>query len=168
MNTDEHNVIIFLNRALKLEYNSIFDYHIYAAAIHDNTLKDALSQFGLMEMEHARLLSDKITALGGIPVFNPPELRKTKSLTIENMLNEHKQGEMKAVGLMNEGLNIIGNPELSWFIGKIKLDEIEHLKEIERLLKEYDDLKKIITVSGQIKWHDDYVENDKDRPWIDG
>jgi len=81
-------------------------------------------------------------------------------------LEEHKNGELEAIELLERGMKKFSDPEFQYFIGKIRLDEQEHLKEVEKLLKEYKDLQAMIEVT-DYRWRDDYAGDEKDRPWIE-
>ncbi len=163
---EKYTMVEFLNEVLKLEYNGIRDYNMYAASIKDPVLAGDLKRFGASEAIHAFLAANMIKALGGEPQFNPPQPREEKKLSIKEMLEEHKKGELEAIELLERGMKKFSDPEFQYFIGKIRLDEQEHLKEVSKLLKEYKDLQAIIEVK-DYRWRDDYAGDEKDRPWIE-
>jgi bacterioferritin (cytochrome b1) len=163
---EKYTIVQFLNEVLKLEYNGIWDYNMYASSIKDPLLAADLKRFGASEGKHALIVANMIKKLGGSAQFNPPEYRKKKKLSVKEMLDEHKKGEMDAIKLLERGMKKFSDPEFQYFIGKIRLDEKEHLKEVEKLLKEYKDLKAMIEVK-DYRWRDDYAGDEKDRPWVE-
>ncbi|MBI4377582.1 MAG: ferritin-like domain-containing protein [Nitrospinae bacterium] len=163
---EKYTIVQFLNEVLKMEYNGILDYTMYASLVKDPALASDLKKFGASEGMHALLVADMIKNLGGVPQFNPPKYRREKRLSVLEMLEEHKRGEVEAVELLERGMKRFSDPEFQYFIGKIRLDEQEHLKEVERLMKEYKELHAIIEVK-DYRWRDDYAGDEKDRPWIE-
>jgi len=163
---EKYTIVQFLNEVLKLEYNGIWDYNMYASSIKDPVLAGDLKRFGASEGMHALLVANMVKKMGGTPQFNPPKYRREKKLSVKEMLEEHKKGEIEAIELLERGMKKFSDPEFQYFIGKIRLDEQEHLKEVEKLLKEYKDLQAIIEVT-DYRWRDDYAGNEKDRPWIE-
>jgi len=163
---DYSDMVEFLNKALKLEYNAIFSYQQYARAINDTELSAHLLTFGAIELEHSRQLANLIRKLGGKPKFNPPKPDYEKKMTLKEVLLEHQQGELESIKLYEEGLNYYTDQEFAYLIGKIRLDELDHAKELKKLIEEYEQSELIIHL--QNEWRDDYAGDDKDRPWIDG
>jgi rubrerythrin len=163
---DYGNMVEFLNHALKLEYNAIFSYQQYARAIEDPVVAAHLLRFGAIELEHSRQLAHLIRKLGGEPKFNPPASGGGKKMTLKEVLLEHQKGELAAIKLYEEGLNYYTDQEFAYLIGKIRLDELDHAKELKELLEEYDQSELVVHLKSE--WRDDYAGDDKDRPWIDG
>ena len=139
---------------------------MYASSIKDPVLAGDLKRFGASEGMHALLVANMVKKMGGTPQFSPPKHRRENKLSVKEMLEEHKKGEIEAIELLERGMEKFSDPEFQYFIGKIRLDEQEHLKEVEKLLKEYKDLQAIIEVT-DYRWRDDYAGNEKDRPWIE-
>lgn len=163
---DYSNMVEFLNHALKLEYNAIFNYQQYARAVEDPEIAVHLHNFGTMELEHSRQLAQLIRKLGGIPKFNPPAPCCDKTLSLKDMLEEHYKGELAAIKLYEEGLNYYTDQEFAYLIGKIRLDELDHSKELKKLIEEYEQSELVIHLTSE--WRDEYAGDDKDRPWIEG
>jgi bacterioferritin (cytochrome b1) len=163
---DYSNMVEFLNHALKLEYNAIFNYQQYARAIKDSEVAAHLYKFGAMELEHSRQIARLIRKLGGIPKFNPPAPCCDKTMTLKAMLEEHYQGEQAAIRLYEEGLNYYTDQEFAYEIGKIRLDELDHLKDLKLLITEFEQSELVVHLKSE--WRDNYAGDDKDRPWIDG
>ena len=75
--------------------------------------------------------------------------------------------EKQAIAFYEEGLRKFENAEFTWLLGNIKLEEIEHLKELEKLEKEFEDKEIIVRYDPNFKWIDPYMGEPGDRAWIE-
>jgi bacterioferritin (cytochrome b1) len=77
---DVDAAVRLLNEALTLQYRSVLQYTINSASLFGfefQALGDKLGEFGRAEQEDARLLVEKIVALGGEPTTEVADLRWT-------------------------------------------------------------------------------------------
>ncbi len=128
-----------LNEDLAAEYQAIIMYNTYAASVsgpHRESLKEFFTAEITGELEHAKLLANKIAALGGTPTTRPaavPEARdlramlqnvlKAESDTIERYKRRMKLAEEYGdYGLANDLQTVIS-------------DETQHKEETEMLLR---------------------------------
>jgi bacterioferritin (cytochrome b1) len=77
---DVDAAVRLLNEALTLQYRSVLQYTINSASLFGfefQALGDKLGEFGRAEQEDARLLVEKIVALGGEPTTDVADLRWT-------------------------------------------------------------------------------------------
>jgi bacterioferritin (cytochrome b1) len=77
---DVDAAVRLLNEALTLQYRSVLQYTINSASLFGfefQALGDKLGEFGRAEQEDARLLVEKIVALGGEPATDVADLRWT-------------------------------------------------------------------------------------------
>ena len=77
---DVDAAVRLLNEALTLQYRSALQYTLNSASLFGfefQALGDKLGEFGRSEQEDARLLVEKIVALGGEPTTEVAELRWT-------------------------------------------------------------------------------------------
>lgn len=157
----------FLNTMLKVEYQGIFDYNLHAESITDQALKERFRKFGTMEIEHARMLCSLIRKMGGTPKPSTAHLRKQENLTMKEMIERHLEGEKKAIELCERGLNLFSNPELEWALGTIRLDEIDHSKELTAIYNQYKLSTEIVEINKKYLPPKE-VDFDSDEPWVEG
>ncbi len=77
---DVEGALKLLNRALSLQYRSVLQYTLSSGSLFGfefQALGDRLWEFGQAELGDARLLVEKIAALGGEPTTEVAELRWT-------------------------------------------------------------------------------------------
>ena len=134
------DIIDGLNTDLAHEYQAILMYNSYAAMVygmHRPTLKQFFETELPEELEHAQLLADKITALGGTPTIEPApfdpageptamlrHVLEAETETIDRYVERRRQAEdAGAYGLAAELDDIIR-------------DETTHKEETEKLLRD--------------------------------
>ncbi len=143
---DANKVIDKLNQCLRHEWTGVAQYaqagflvtglwrEVYSKMFFDS----AEESFG-----HARLVGDKIVALGGVPTIERAQVKQTHDL--EEMLNNALEFETKAVKLYNEALELAeGDRALVVFLEDILKEEQEGVDEISKILRE----AKAATTSG--------------------
>ncbi len=136
MNSDA--VIEQLNEILKHEWTGVAQYsqasfiiegpwrEVYAAKFED----DAKESFG-----HAKLIGDKIVALGGVPVAQRNEIKQSRDLV--EVLQNSLEFESKAVEMYMKALELAeNNRPLVIFLEEILLQEQEGVDEYTKLLRE--------------------------------
>lgn len=135
---DKGLVIDQLNEILKHEWTGVAQYsqasfliegvwrEVYSAKFED----DAKESF-----KHAKLIGDKIVALGGVPVAQRNEIRQSRDLN--ELLNNALAFESKAVEMYQKALELTqGNRPLEIFLENILLEEQEGVEEYTKLLKD--------------------------------
>jgi len=135
---DKGLVIDQLNEILKHEWTGVAQYsqasfliegvwrEVYGEKFED----DAKESF-----KHAKLIGDKIVALGGVPVAQRNEIRQSRDLN--ELLNNALAFESKAVEMYLKALELAqGNRPLEIFLENILLEEQEGVEEYTKLLKD--------------------------------
>ncbi len=130
-------VIEQLNEILKHEWTGVAQYsqasfiiegvwrEVYAEKFED----DAKESFG-----HAKLIGDKIVALGGVPVAQRNEIKQSRDLT--EVLQNALAFESKAVEMYTKALELAeGDRALVVFLEDILVAEQEGVDEYTKLLR---------------------------------
>jgi bacterioferritin (cytochrome b1) len=159
-------MVRYLNEALRMEYQTILDYERYVSAIEDPKLADRLREFGAEERRHAHALSIRITELGGEPKFTVAHEQRP-DMTAYELLQQHLATEQASVVYYDMGLEKFDDPGFRWLIGKVKVDEEEHVRILGTLLEEYRDTALLVQESRNFKWIDPHMGKPGDRAWIE-
>lgn len=135
---DKQPVIDQLNEILKHEWTGVAQYsqasfiiegpwrEVYSAKFEE----DAKESFG-----HAKLIGDKIVALGGLPVAQRNEIKQSRDL--EEVLRNSLEFEAKAVEMYTKALELAeGDRALVVFLEDILLQEQEGVDEYTKLLRQ--------------------------------
>ena len=136
---DKATLIEGLNTDLAHEYQAIVMYNTYAAAV-SGVHRQELSSFFLTEvadeMEHARFLAQKITALGGTPTTSAAGVEYTTNARemVENVARAESETIERYVKRMKQAA-AYGDYGLETSLGDIIADETEHKEEAEMLLR---------------------------------
>ena len=136
---DKATLIEGLNEDLAHEYQAIVMYNTYAAAVagvHRNELKNFFEKEITDELEHAKFLASKITALGGTPVTRAADVEYTTSprQMVENAARAEAKTIERYVERMKQAV-AFGDYGLETRIADIIADETEHKEEAEKLLQ---------------------------------
>ena len=103
MSTTYPMLLSELNKDLELEYAAAVQYlqhsSVIKGAVYEPIQKELIIH-SQQEMEHARLISEQISFLGGVPTINVEE-REISPSTIE-MLQQDLKGENKAISRYKE------------------------------------------------------------------
>ena len=161
-----YEMVSFLNGALRLEYQNIIDYERYVDAVDDAPLARRLREFSQEEWQHARVLSQKITEMGGEPAFEARH-EVLPDRTAYDLLREHYESEKEVIKYYEMGIEKFDDPGFTWLLGKIKVEEEEHLAELGRLLEEYRDTAALVQESKTYRWTDPHMGKPGDRAWIE-
>ncbi|WP_164101935.1 ferritin-like domain-containing protein [Candidatus Laterigemmans baculatus] len=131
-------VIDQLNEILKHEWTGVAQYSqagfiiegVWREVYADKFLEDAEESFG-----HAKLIGDKISALGGVPTVLRNEVKQSRDL--REVLEYSLAFEAKAVEMYTKALELAeGNRALVVFLEDILKDEQEGVDEYTKLLRE--------------------------------
>lgn len=136
---DLQPVIDQLNEILKHEWTGVAQYSqagfivegIWREVYADKFLDDAKESFG-----HARLVGDKIVALGGVPAVTRNEVRQSRDL--QEILEYSLEFESKAVQMYGRAIELadaVGDRALVVFLEDILKDEQEGVDEYTKLLR---------------------------------
>src|SRR6056297_3580721 len=134
---DLQAVIDHLNECLKHEWTGVAQYsqagfivegvwrEVYAKTFMDN----AEESFG-----HAKLVGDKIVALGGVPAATRNEIKQSRDL--QEILQNSLEFESKAVEMYTKALELAeGNRPLVLFLENLLEEEQEGVDEFTKLLR---------------------------------
>lgn len=135
---DKTKVIDKLNEILRHEWTGVAQYaqagfvvtglwrEVYADMFHDN----AKESFG-----HAKLIGDKIVALGGIPTVERNPVKQSRDL--QELLQHALEFETAAVKLYTETLgHCEGDRALEVFLENILLEEQNGVDDLSKVLRE--------------------------------
>jgi bacterioferritin len=128
-----------LNRALSLELAGVIQYMQHSFLVTGTEREVFYDYFKDQSKEahgHARMLGDKIVALGGVPTVEPGEIRQSTELI--EMLRQDLELERAALQAYMEAWRACGEDELpTRFLleGRIA-DEQRHVEELEKLTSE--------------------------------
>lgn len=135
---DTQAVINQLNEILKHEWTGVAQYSqagfiiegIWREVYAEKFLEDAEESFG-----HAKLVGDKIVALGGVPVVLRNEVKQSRDL--REVLEFSLAFESKAVEMYSQAIDLAeGNKSLVIFLEDILKEEQEGVDEYTKLLRE--------------------------------
>ena len=136
---DKQGCIDQLNEILKHEWTGVAQYS-QAGFIVEGTWREVYSEKFLGDAKesfgHARLVGDKIAALGGVPVATRNEIKQSRDL--QEILEFSLAFESKAVEMYNRAIELaegIGDRALVVFLEDILKDEQEGVDEYTKLLR---------------------------------
>jgi bacterioferritin len=135
---DTKNVIDKLNQILRHEWTGVAQY-AQAGFVVTGLWREVFAKMFFESAEesfgHARLVGDKIVALGGVPTVERSPIHQTHDLA--EMLNHALEFESKAVQLYTEALHLAEDDRaLTVFLEDILKEEQEGVDEISKLLRE--------------------------------
>ena len=139
-----------LNTAFADEWIAYYQYWICAKIVVGPTrvqVASELAQHAQEELKHAELLSERIIALGGIPLLTHQEWSSkagcgydaTKNAHVKAVLEENIKAEACAIRAYHAILDMIGekDPVTYDIILSILADEVEHEVDLKRLLDDF-------------------------------
>jgi bacterioferritin len=143
---DRETVIRILNEVLATEIVCVLRYkrHYYmATGIHAQAVADEFLQHAKEEQDHADIIAERITQLGGEPDFNPEGLAsRSHSQYVEgqsllDMVREDLVAERIAVESYTEIIRYLGNddPTTRVAIEAILGKEEEHADDMKKILE---------------------------------
>lgn len=146
---DRDRVIAILNAALATEIVCVlrYRYHYYVSSgIHSAAVAQEFLQHSNEEQQHADMLAERITQLGGNPEMNPAvithvshsEYKEGESLA--DMIREDLVAERIAIETYREMVSFFGekDPTSRRLIEEILAKEEEHADEFAKLLSKID------------------------------
>lgn len=127
-----YEIIFNLNKALQMEYSDVFLYPREAKMIKDSMISSCFEKFGLMEIRHADMLSQRIIALGGKPAWDFALLEDKTDL--KDILNRHIGYETRAIDFYGKLLEEVDG-ETKIILRGIRAEEEVHLSKVKELLE---------------------------------
>lgn len=128
-----------LNEDLAFEYSAIIQYITYSALI-KGINRIELKEFFLNEindeLEHAKYLSNKVSALGGTPTVVPKSFKITEDL--KEMIEELLNAEENTIKRYKEHAKLaeeLGHIDIKIQLENIIVDEARHRDELKKILE---------------------------------
>ena len=130
-------IIDHLNECLKHEWTGVAQY-AQASFIVEGVWREVYAKTFMENAEesfgHAKLVGDKIVALGGVPAATRNEIKQTRDLV--EILQNSLEFESKAVEMYDKALKLAeGNRALEVFLENILEEEQEGVDEFTKLLR---------------------------------
>lgn len=157
----------FLTAGFRLEYGSVLEYRKFASMIRNKDIKRKLLEFGGEEIKHVDEFSKIIHEYGGEPEYTFVAENKVPDIDTKNLFDHFIKQEKAAVSYYQKGEERFQNSGFAWLLGKIKLEEKEHLKKLEELKSEYEEKEITLSVDPDFKWIDPMLGEPGDRAWIE-
>jgi len=143
---DRETVIKVLNEALATELVCVLRYkrHHYAASgIHAQAVAEEFLEHAREEQEHADMIAERITQLGGDPDFNPETLSKrshseyVEGKNLSDMIREDLVAERIAIESYSEIIRYLGDndPTSRRVMEEILAKEEEHAEDLKTLIQ---------------------------------
>ncbi len=134
---DKKQIVDILNKVRTEELTAIMQYlqhHYLAKGINSPVVSEIFRALSLVEMKHAYMLAERITALGGIPTTKPDKINVPKKL--EDMIKENCKVEEGAIedfrGYIKE---VSEDTTTRRLLEDILVDEEGHLDQLRTLLE---------------------------------
>jgi bacterioferritin len=139
MNDGTKKMVDALNQALEHELGAIVRYLHHSYLVMGPT-RDPMISFlrgrAKDSMDHANVLGEKITALGGHPSVKIAEHMEQGDQSLEEMLKEELEAEKKAFQIYVEKLPLFQeNLPLEYMMQQFIIEESEHIDSLEKLLR---------------------------------
>lgn len=138
MDADYQNLITELNKDLEWEYAAAIQYVQHATVMSGaqfESFRKELIIHSQEEIQHAQILSEQISFLGGVPTVEV-ERRLTSTSTLE-MLQQDLEGETHAITRYKERIaqaEVLGEYGLRRILEDILLQEEEHKRDLMSVL----------------------------------
>lgn len=138
MAADSKKIIEKLNKILEMEISGVVRYLHYALMITGPNRIPIVKWFHEQANEayqHASVIGEKITALGGHPSLKTTPVPETKTHAVLEILKESLQFEQAAIELYKEVLELCGdNIALEELVREMIRTETEHIEEVIKML----------------------------------
>jgi bacterioferritin len=129
---DSVKLVDVLNQTLKLEYSFIVHYPRLANAVKDEEAKELVLKLGATSIEHASVVADAITGLGGEPDWYFELYPEDKDIL--TIFKGQREKEQMALDLHELCINMVSSSELKEKFKKIALDEIYHIESVDKII----------------------------------
>lgn len=135
---ENKKIVEKLNKILELEISGVVRYLHYALMITGPNRIPIVKWFHEQANEayqHASIIGEKITALGGHPSLKTTPVPETKTHQVLEILKESLEFEKLAIGLYREVLDIVGDDiALEELVREMIRKETEHIEEVVKML----------------------------------
>lgn len=138
MSKGNQKVIDKLNQALEMEISGVVRYLHYSFMImgpHRIPIQKWFHEQAQEGYQHATLIGEKITSLGGHPSLNVSKVPETKTHATLEILQESLVFEEKAISIYHELLSEVKEDvALEEMIRQLIRTETEHIDEVKKML----------------------------------
>jgi bacterioferritin len=120
-----------LNEDLAFEYSAIIQYITYSAIVKEFFINEVND-----ELEHAKFLADKITALGGKPIITPKPFKLVENP--KEMIEELLKAEEETIERYKKHIELAqkyNQIDIKVQLENIIVDESKHKDELKKILK---------------------------------
>lgn len=135
---ENKKIVEKLNKILELEISGVVRYLHYALMITGPNRIPIVKWFHEQANEayqHASIIGEKITALGGHPSLKTTPVPETKTHQVLEILKESLEFEKMAIGMYREILDIVGDDiALEELVREMIRKETEHIEEVVKML----------------------------------
>lgn len=140
MTTKEKDVIVKkLNELLEMEISGLVRYLHYSLMITGPNRIPIVKWFkdqALEGFDHAAMIGEKITALGGHPTLKVRSVPETNKHNVMDILAESLEFEKENEDLVRNLLPLTeSNVSLNEMVRGLLADEQEHIEEVQKMLK---------------------------------
>lgn len=139
---DEAEVVEALNHILEAELSGVVRYTHYSLMITGPNripLVDFMKAQATESLDHAQQAGEVLTGLGGHPSLKIAEITETDDHSIEQILKESLDHELRAVNLYRDLLAVVADRSVfleEFARGLIAMEE-EHQLELRKMLRDY-------------------------------
>ena len=139
-NFDKKKVLNILNKIFELEMSGVIRYTHYALMIFGSNRLPLVQFFreqAKESLDHADLVGEHITGMGGHPPINPISIKESNKHKINDILKETLQHEKNAIKIYYELLNSVQDKViyLEEYARQMIGQEELHSQEVEKMLK---------------------------------
>ena len=139
-NFDKKKVLNILNKIFELEMSGVIRYTHYALMIFGSNRLPLVQFFreqAKESLDHADLVGEHITGMGGHPPINPISIKESNKHKINDILKETLQHEKNAISIYYELLNSVEDKVvyLEEYARQMIGQEELHSLEVEKMLK---------------------------------
>jgi bacterioferritin len=138
MSDNNKKIVDKLNKILEMEISGVVRYLHYALMITGPNRIPIVKWFHEQANEayqHASIIGEKITALGGHPSLKVTSVPETKTHQVLDILKESLKFENAAITMYREVLDMCGdNIALEELIREMIRSETEHIEEVVKML----------------------------------
>lgn len=138
MSKGNQKIIDKLNQALEMEISGVVRYLHYSFMImgpHRIPIQKWFHEQAQEGYQHATLIGEKITSLGGHPSLNVSKVPETKTHATLEILQESLVFEEKAINIYHELLSEVKDDvALEEMIRQLIRTETEHIDEVKKML----------------------------------
>lgn len=141
MTYDRQNVVAHLDKLLEAELSGVVRYLHYSFMIFGPNripITNWFRQQATEGFDHAVILGEKITALGGHPSVKVKGVPETNKHTVQEILKESIEFERDTLNQYHQVLRLIdGDVALEETIRSLIRQESEHIEEVEKMIRTY-------------------------------